>query len=76
MAHVVRSLDLAIPALVQAGRLSPEAIESMAEAAAPDAFYRFMGDLGWRWQAHRNGLAQRDLHARPLDEAGAVRTAQ
>jgi multimeric flavodoxin WrbA len=67
VAHIVRALDLAAPALAQTGRLPAMAIEAITRPVVPDAFYRLMGDLGWRWQAHQNGLAQHELHARPLD---------
>lgn len=67
VAHVVRALDLAVPALAQGGVLPLESLEAMAESPMPDVLYRLIGDLGWRWQAHQNGLAQRDLGARPLD---------
>lgn len=67
VAHVVRALDLAVPALAAGEGLPHEAIVAMAEAPMPDGLYRVMGDLGWRWQAHQNGVAQRELKARPLD---------
>ena len=65
--HVVRALDLAAPALAAGRALPPEAIPLMATAPMPDALYRRVGDLGARWQAHRNGLPQSALHDRPLD---------
>ncbi len=68
VAHVVRALDTAAPALSAGRPLPPEAIAEMARAPIPDALYRRMGDLGFRWQAHKNGLPQSALHARPLDE--------
>jgi hypothetical protein len=67
VAHVVRALDLAAPALATGCALPPDAIASMAASPLPDGLYRLLGDLGWRWAAHKNGLAQRELHARPLD---------
>jgi multimeric flavodoxin WrbA len=66
-AHVVEALDLAVPALAAGNVVPREAIEAMARAPMPDAFYRLMGDLGWRWQAHQNGVPQKELHARALD---------
>ena len=39
----------------------------MATSPMPDAVYRLIGDFGWRYQAHKNGLAQAALRARPLD---------
>jgi len=50
-----------------AARIPAEAIERMATAPMPDAVSRFMGDVGWRYQAHENGLAPAALRARPLD---------
>jgi hypothetical protein len=39
----------------------------MAASPMPDAVYRFIGDLGWRYQIYKNGLTQAALRARPLD---------
>jgi hypothetical protein len=39
----------------------------MAVSPMPDIVYRFMGDLGWRYQVYKNGVAQAALRARPLD---------
>jgi hypothetical protein len=33
----------------------------------PDIAYRLAGDLGWRYQAYKNGLAQAALRSRPLN---------
>ncbi|MGE3841676.1 MAG: NAD(P)H-dependent oxidoreductase [Vicinamibacterales bacterium] len=66
--NIVRALDQAVPSLAETGAVSHESIETMATSVLPDIFYRMFGDVGWRWQAHRHGLAQRDLHARPLDQ--------
>jgi hypothetical protein len=67
MGHVQLALDLATTALARGAPIPLDAIATMAKAPLPDAMYRLMGDLGWRYQAHRNGLAQRDLRRRPLD---------
>lgn len=67
LAHVARALDLASPALAAGGVLPFSAIAAMAKPSIPDAVYRAMGDLGWRWKAYKNDVAQGDLHARPLD---------
>lgn len=67
VANIVRGLNEAMPSLVSNGFIPAAAIATMAKSVMPDVFYRFFGDLGWRWHAHRNGLAQRDLHAKPLD---------
>jgi multimeric flavodoxin WrbA len=65
--HVKRALDAAALALVLGADVPADALELMIAPAIPDFAYRLMGDLGWRYRAHRNGLAQRELHARPLD---------
>lgn len=65
--NVVRALNEAIPALAATGVIPVAAIETMATSVMPDVFYRLVADLGWRWQAHKHGIAQRELHARPLD---------
>jgi multimeric flavodoxin WrbA len=69
--HVVRALDLAAPALAAGAAIPRDAVEAMAASPMPDAVYRVAGDLGWRWLAYRNGLPQRELHARPLDHWSA-----
>lgn len=67
-AHIARAIALLAPALA-AGKPAPiEAIEVIREPMLPDALYRAMGDLGWRWHAYKNGLTQRQLHDRPLEE--------
>ena len=33
-----------------------------------DNLYRFVGDLGFRWQAHQLGTAQRELRATPFSK--------
>ena len=65
--HVTSALDLAAPCLARGDAIAMEAIEQMAASPMPDTVYRFMGDLGWRYQVYKNGLAQAALHARPLD---------
>jgi hypothetical protein len=67
IAHIVRAIDLAAPALTAGSAVPREAILSMAEAPLPDGVYRLMGNLGWIWLGYRNGLGLRDLGARPLD---------
>lgn len=65
--HVKRALDLAAPALARGEPIPADAIEAMVATPLPDPLYRLMGDLGWRYQAYRNHVSQRDLKARPLD---------
>lgn len=64
--HIKRALDLAVAGLAKGGVVPEEAIVAMAESPLPDVAYRVMGDLGWRQQAWKQGVAQRDLRARPL----------
>lgn len=65
--HVIRALDLAAPCLARSEAIAPEAIVQMATAPMPDALYRLLGDIGWRYMAYKNGLSQAALRARPLD---------
>ncbi len=65
--HVKKALDLAAPCLARGEVVPSAAIEQMAASPMPDMAYRLMGDAGWRYQAHKNGLAQAALRARPLD---------
>ena len=65
--HVKQALDVAARALIEGADVPHSAVELMMKAPMPDLAYRWMGDLGWRYQAHKHGLAQRDLRARPLD---------
>jgi hypothetical protein len=64
--HVKRALDVAAAALIHGGDVPEAAIELMMKSPLPDAAYRLLGDLGWRYQAYQHGLAQRELRARPL----------
>jgi multimeric flavodoxin WrbA len=64
--HVKKALDLAAPSLAQGDAIPPAAIERMAASPMPDILYRFVGDMGWRYRAYKNGLAQAALRARPL----------
>ena len=64
--HLVRALDLTADALA-AGRVVPEAaLDEIVTPPLPDVLYRLAGDLGFRWQAHLNGTAQRELRATPF----------
>lgn len=65
--HVKRALDLAAPALLRREPIPQAAIEAMIARPIPDGLYRLLGDLGWRYQAYRNHVSQRELGARPLD---------
>jgi multimeric flavodoxin WrbA len=65
--HVRSALDLAVPCLARGDAIPAGAIERMAASPMPDAVYRFIGDLGWRYQIYKNGLTQAALRARPLD---------
>lgn len=65
--HIKRSLDLAAASLAEGGGVPPEALAAMVESPLPDAAYRLLGDLGWRYQAWQHGVPQRALRDRPLD---------
>ena len=65
--HVKRALDLAVPCLARGASIPAAAIDGMAASPMPDVAYRIAGDLGWRYRAYKNGLAQAELRARPLD---------
>ena len=64
--HVARAIELASAALAIGHPVPGDALEQMLRAPLPDFLYRFAGDLGFRLEAHRHGLAQRDLRAHPL----------
>lgn len=64
--HVRRALDQAAPCLARGEAIPSAAIEQMAQSPIPDIVYRISGDLGWRYQAYKNGLAQAALRAQPL----------
>lgn len=61
------ALDLAAPCLARGEAIPSDAIERMAASPMPDAVYRLIGDLGWRYQVYKNGLTQAALRARPLN---------
>lgn len=63
--HVVRALDLTAAALAVGQPAPEEAVALLARPMMPLRAYTFMGDLGWRMQARRNGV-YRLLRARPL----------
>jgi hypothetical protein len=65
--HVRSALDLAVPCLARGEAIPCDAIGRMVASPMPDAVYRLIGDLGWRYQVHKNGLSQAALRARPLD---------
>jgi len=66
VAHVAQALDVAAPALAAGADVPAAALEQMLKAPIPDAVYRFLGDLGWRYQAYQHGVAQAALRAQPL----------
>jgi multimeric flavodoxin WrbA len=65
--HVKRALDLAAPALVGEAGLPDDAVLEMSRSPMPDVLYRIMGDVGFRYQVHKNGLAQRRIWDKPFD---------
>jgi multimeric flavodoxin WrbA len=66
VAHVVRAINLAAAALTSGSALPASALEALLDPTLPQALYRLMGDLGFRWQAHALGTSQRALRARPF----------
>lgn len=67
IAHIVRALDAMAPALATTAKLPREAIDGVTAHGIPESMYRVMGDLGWRYQAWKNGVPQAALHARPFE---------
>lgn len=67
MEHVKKALDSAVHALARGENVPEAAIEGMADKAMAESLYRFLGGLGWRYQAHKNGIPQSALTARPFD---------
>lgn len=65
--HIKRALDAAAASLAEGGNVPPEALAAMVESPLPDAAYRLLGDLGWRYQAWQHGVAQGALRDRPLE---------
>lgn len=63
--HAVRALDLTAAALATGQPAPAEAVALLAKPMMPRRVYTFMGDLGWRMQARRNGV-YRHLRARPF----------
>lgn len=67
VAHVVRAITLAADALTSGSAVPASALESLLRPPLPEALYRLMGDLGFRWRAHTLGTSQRELRARPFE---------
>lgn len=65
--HIKRALDVAAVSLANGEGVPDAALKAMMEAPFADAAYRVMGDVGWRYQAWKNGVSQRALRGRPLD---------
>lgn len=65
--HVKHALDSAASALARGDNVPTAALEAMLKPPISDVLYRLIGNLGWRYQAHRAHLHQHDLKARPLE---------
>ena len=65
--NIVKSLDLAVDALVNGESVPDEAIRIMAKPLIPKMLYTTMGNLGWRQQAKRYG-ARKKLRDRPYQD--------
>lgn len=63
--HLRAALDLAASALCEGQPVPDEAVSRMARPLLPSSIYTFMGNVGWRRQARRNGV-RRQLAARPF----------
>jgi multimeric flavodoxin WrbA len=72
VAHVVRAITLAADALASGYAVPTSALESLLHGFLPEALYRLIGDLGFRWQAHALGTSQRELRARPFEAQAGV----
>lgn len=66
--NVKKSLDLTAEALAEGKPLPQDAIDLMAKRLAPTRMYLFMGNLGWKRQAKKNGV-RKSLDNRPYQEA-------
>ena len=63
--QVAHALDLAADALAAGAPVPDAAASLMAQPLMPPRLYTFMGDMGWRMEAWRNGVFHR-LRARPF----------
>lgn len=64
--HVRAALDLAAAELAEGHPVPPAAIDQLARRMMPARLYTFMGNVGWRQRAARNGVHS-TLHARPFE---------
>jgi NAD(P)H-dependent FMN reductase len=62
--HIKKAIEIAADALVENKPIPQEAVSLMAGPITPTWLYLFMGNLGWRIQACRNGVRSR-LRDRP-----------
>jgi len=62
--NIIKSLDLAVGALVNGEPVANEAIRLMAKPVIPKWTYTTIGNLGWRRQAKRYGTRKK-LRDRP-----------
>jgi len=62
--NIIKSLDLAVDALVNGEPVPNEAIRLMAKPLIPKWMYTTIGNLGWRQQAKRYGV-RKHLRDRP-----------
>ena len=68
VAHVVRALELTADALMVDGCVPQTALDEIIKPPLPDAMYRLVADMGFRWQAHQHGTRQRELRATPFSK--------
>jgi hypothetical protein len=65
--NVVQALDLTAAALVAGQPVPDEAVKLFARPMMPLRVYTFMGDVGWRIQAQRNGVLTH-MRTRPFQQ--------
>jgi NAD(P)H-dependent FMN reductase len=64
--HVVRAIGLSAAALANGEPVPAAALEAILRPSLPGFLYELIAALGFRWQAHQKGTAQRELRARPF----------
>ena len=64
--HVRAALDVAADALANGQPIPADAMTRMARRLLPSRLYTLAASIDWRRQALKNGVAQRQLRARPF----------
>ena len=66
---IIKSLDLAVDALVNSESVPDESIRLMAKPLLPGWMYTTIGNFGWRREAKRYGMKGK-LNERPYQSQG------